>query len=158
MEIKEVTNDIHLKLAKDLFNLTWDLIEKSERTAEDDEKMIYAANASRFHWGYVGTSLNFARGEWQISRVYALLKRSEPALYHAKKSLELCLINELGELDLGFAYEAMARAATVQGDQRAQEKYLELAEEVASKMTEIENQSWLLKNIKTVKTNTIPTW
>ena len=36
-------------LAVDLFNYTWTLIEKPDRTAEDDA-MIHAAHASRHHW------------------------------------------------------------------------------------------------------------
>ena len=42
--------------------------------------MLHAAHASRFHWGEVGEPVNFARGEWQISRVYAVLGRPEPAI------------------------------------------------------------------------------
>ena len=45
--------------------------------------MIHAAHASRHHWAAVGTGVNLARGEWQISRVYVTLGRGEPALFHA---------------------------------------------------------------------------
>ncbi|QOY38334.1 hypothetical protein AWH56_012845 [Anaerobacillus isosaccharinicus] len=118
--------------------------------------MLYGANASRFHWGFVGTPLNFARGEWQIARVYALLGRSEPALYHAEKSLALCIKNELGDFDLGFAYEAMARAYAVQENKIEFDKHMQLAKQTAKKVTIEDNQKWLLKNIETVQTNTIP--
>lgn len=156
MEINGIDQNTHTKLAKDLFNLTWDFIEKTDRTKEDNETMLYAANASRFHWGFVGTPLNFARGEWQISRVYALLGRSEPALHHAENSLEVCIKNELGDFDLGFAHEAMARAYSVQGNAMEYDKHMQLAEQTAKNVTNEENQKWLLKNIETVQTNTIP--
>lgn len=113
----DVDSEVHKKLAAELFNVAWELIEKTDRSDTDDETMVNAAHASRFHWGKVGTPLHFARGEWQISRVYSLLGRSEPALLHAKKSLELCLVNHLGDFDTGFAYEATARAYAIQGDQ-----------------------------------------
>jgi hypothetical protein len=80
----------HRKFAVELFNLTWSLLDKKDRTKEDDDRMIHAAHASRFHWGEIGTPLEFERGEWQISRVYSALKRSEPATYHAKRCLEIC--------------------------------------------------------------------
>ena len=46
-----------------------------------------AARASRFHWGEVGEPVNRVRGEWQCSRVYAVLGRAEPALWHARRCL-----------------------------------------------------------------------
>lgn len=146
----------HKKMAIDLFNLTWDLIEKQDRTEDDNDTMIYAANASRYHWGGVGTPLNFARGEWQISRVYAMLGRAEPALHHAKKSMELCLKHDLGAFDLGFAYEAMARAYAVHGDIGEQDHYLGLAQETAQQVENEENKNWLLRNITSVSTGAIP--
>ena len=41
-------------------------------TREDDDRMLHAAHASRFHWGEAPECRpeNLARGEWQISRVY----------------------------------------------------------------------------------------
>ncbi|MEH7883539.1 hypothetical protein V7654_04360 [Bacillus sp. JJ1609] len=146
----------HKKMAIDLFNLTWDLIEKKDRTEAENDTMIYAANASRYHWGIVGSPLNFARGEWQLSRVYAILDRAEPALHHANKSLMLCLENDLGDFDLGFAYEALARANAVNGDLAEQERNIELALETAEKVEKEENKNWLLKNIEAVSTGVIP--
>ena len=49
--------------------------------------MIHAAHAARYHWSKVGTKANLARGEWQVSRVYTVLERPEPALYHAHRCL-----------------------------------------------------------------------
>ena len=40
----------HRKFAVELFNLTWSLLDKKDRTREDDERMVHAAYASRFHW------------------------------------------------------------------------------------------------------------
>ena len=79
--------------AVDLFNHVWTLIELPERTPEQDDEMIHAAHASRHHWAAVGTGVNLARGEWQISRVYVTLGRGEPALFHAGRCLAYCEAN-----------------------------------------------------------------
>jgi hypothetical protein len=146
----------HKQMAIDLFNLTWDLIEKQERTESDDDTMLYAAMASRYHWGIVGTPLNFARGEWQISRVYAILGKGKAALHHARKSEKLCLEHELGPFDLGFAYEARARAHAVSSETADQERYIGLALQTAEKVDMEANKTWLLKNINAVSTGLIP--
>ena len=75
------------QLAVDLFNHVWTLLGTPGRSPETDDEMIHAAHASRCHWGEVGSPANLGRGEWQISRVYATLGRSEPALYHARRCL-----------------------------------------------------------------------
>ena len=53
------------------------------------DEMIHAAHASRFHWSRAEgvTTINLARGEWQCCRVYAVLGRGEPALWHARRCL-----------------------------------------------------------------------
>jgi len=40
----------HKKMAVDLFNRTWDLLDKSERTPEENDELVHAGHASRYHW------------------------------------------------------------------------------------------------------------
>ncbi|HTZ44610.1 MAG TPA: hypothetical protein VMB79_12180 [Jatrophihabitans sp.] len=104
------------RLAASLYNATWDLLDKPDRTQAEDDAMIHGAHASRHHWGQVGAPENFARGEWQCSRVYAVLGRAEPCLHHARRVLEICQANGIGSWDLAFAHEALARGYAVAGD------------------------------------------
>ena len=45
-------------LAIGLFNYTWTLLENPDRTPEQDDEMLHAAHASRYHWGEVGEPAN----------------------------------------------------------------------------------------------------
>ncbi|MFL5736268.1 MAG: MerR family transcriptional regulator, partial [Actinomycetota bacterium] len=116
-------------LAAGLFNETWTLLERADRTADDDDRMVHVAHASRFHWGNVGSPENLAIGEWQISRVYAVLGRAEPALHHANRSLQLCRDRGVGDSALAYAYEALARASLVAGDRTESARFAKLARE-----------------------------
>jgi hypothetical protein len=78
---------LHRFFASSLFNRVWDLLEEPDRSEAEDEEMLYAAHASRYHWGVVGEPVNLVRGEWQVSCVYAVLKRGSDALHHAQRSL-----------------------------------------------------------------------
>src|SRR5690242_20396146 len=102
------------QLGVDLFNTTWSLIQ----SREDDALMVHAAHASAYHWAVAPecAPANRARSEWQLARVYALVGRAEPALHHAHECLRWCEEHELGDWDLGFAYEAIARARKVAGE------------------------------------------
>ncbi|HEY6016427.1 MAG TPA: hypothetical protein VIU16_06550 [Gaiellaceae bacterium] len=118
------------QLAVDLFNHCWTLLARDRRSRDEDDEMLHAAHASRFHWGRVGGPENRARGEWQCSRVYCVLGRAEPALHHARRCLELCEEHGLADWDLAFAYEALARAHRVAGDDGEAERFRELARTV----------------------------
>jgi hypothetical protein len=136
--------EFHKKVAIDLFNLTWDLMERQDRTVEETDRMIHAAHASRHHWGEIGTPVEFERGEWQISRVYSILGRAEPALYHAGRCLQICQENDIGDFDIAFAYEGMARAHAIAGQTDESSKYIELAKGAADGIEKKEDRDYFM--------------
>lgn len=85
--------------------------------------MLQLAHASRYHWGLVGTHLNQAVGDWQISRVYASLGQADLALRYAKRCLSACRKKGLGET-VPSACEAVARAYAVAKDPKRADEYL----------------------------------
>jgi hypothetical protein len=141
---------LHRKFAVDLFNYTWELLDKTNRTQEDDDTMLNAAHASRFHWEKAGGPLNLARGEWQVSRVYCVLKRSEPALYHARRCLEVCETNDIGDFDLAYAYEAMARACAIAEQADESRRFLAQAIEAGKAIVEEDDREIFEKDIQTI--------
>jgi DNA-binding transcriptional MerR regulator len=139
-------------LAAQLFNETWRLMEQENRSTFDDDRMIHTAHASRYHWGQAPTATpaNLARGEWQISRVYAVLHRAEPALHHAQRVLEICQDNKIGDWDLGFAYEAIARAYAVAGDEQQARAYTDQALAAAEEIAQDAEREMLLADLETI--------
>jgi hypothetical protein len=102
-----------------LFNAVWEMLDAPDRTAAQDDQMVHAAHASRWHWsqaGELGGDQQRAVGEWQCSRVYAVLGRGEPALHHATACLAICEDAGLGDWVIAAAYEALTRASAVAGD------------------------------------------
>jgi len=150
-EEKKHSEEEHKKFAVGLFNFTWSLLDKKNRTEEEDDKMIHAAHASRYHWGEIGKPVHFERGEWQISRVYSVLKRSEPALYHAKRCLHICKEIKIGDFDIAFAHEAMARAHATAGDKSECQKFLQLAKEAGEKIKKKEDREYFSGELKTIE-------
>ncbi len=107
------------RVAVDLFNHVWARLEQSERSTAEDDDMLHAAHASRWHWGQVGGAQEIAVGEWQCSRVYAVLRRAEPALPHAHRCLEFAGHDDVAAFVAASAYEALARAHIVAADMDA---------------------------------------
>jgi DNA-binding transcriptional MerR regulator len=139
-------------LAAQLFNETWRLMETEGRSRQDDDRMIHTAHASRYHWGQVPTATpaHLARGEWQISRVYTVLGRTEPALHHARRVLDLCQEHGIGDWDLAFAYEALARAHAVAGNARQAREYTDQALAAAEDIAEDGERDMVLADLETI--------
>lgn len=144
------TPEIHRHFAVTLFNRVWNLLDLDERTPDENIQMTHAAHASRYHWGECGTFLNLARGEWQISRVYAVQGLVHSAKHHAEYCLSLCQENDLGVFDLGFAYEALARSYSLENDKAMAEEYIKAAEEIADQIGKEEDRDWLLSNLDSI--------
>lgn len=120
-----MTKDEHRSLAVKAFNGTWDLIDKKNKSKREVLEMIHMAHTSRHHWKEAGgTELNLARGEWQISHVYSLAGLGESALFHAEAYFDSVKENDFRDFDLVFAYEALAYAHKVLGNEELKEKYL----------------------------------
>jgi tetratricopeptide (TPR) repeat protein len=115
----------HRRLAIDLFNRSWELLELAGRTPAQDDELIHTVHASCYHWRVVGTPANLARGENQCARVYAALGRPEAALHHASRALELVRAggDGLEDWDLASALEVAARAHLAAGNRDEAERY-----------------------------------
>lgn len=128
--VEACMNIDHRRLGIDLFNHTWTFLEKPERTAAEDDAMIHAAHASRYHWSQATQEPKHqARGEWQLARVYTVAGRPEPAIYHARKCLEWCERGRVEDWDIAFAHEALARAHKLAGNAADAERHKRLARE-----------------------------
>lgn len=143
--------EFHEKMGKNLFNKTWDLMDKKERTPDDDLEMIHSAHSSAYHWRQFGEPINFQRGEWQVSRVYARLNLAEACLYHAEKCLELTKKHDIKDFDLAFAYEAMARAYAIAGNKEEKEKYIDCAKKATDAIKDDEDKKYALSEIASIK-------
>ena len=138
------------KLAVDLFNYVWTLLEKDGRSERESERMIDAAHASRFFWDEIGEPVNHARGEWQISRAYATARRADPALYHARRCLEICEEHGIADFDLAYAYEALARAHGVAGESDAATRYESQARRAGEKIAEQDDRELFFGDLETL--------
>jgi hypothetical protein len=138
------------RLGVTLFNSTWAYLENEARTRDDDDAMLHMAHASAHHWRQVGKPENFARSEWQCSRVYAVLGRAEPCLHHARRTLEICEEHRLGDFDLAFAYEALARGHAIAGDSEKARACIEQARAAAADISEQDDRELLLSDLATI--------
>jgi hypothetical protein len=142
----------HRRLGVEAFNHTWTLMEKPDRTREEDDEMLHEAHASAYHWLKAPGARpeNRARSEWQCSRVYTVLGRAEPAFHHARRCLELCEEHGIADWDLAFAHEALARAYGIAGRPEDAARHETLAREAAAQIADEEDREHLLDALETL--------
>lgn len=128
------------RLATDLFNLVWVLLERPGRSAADDDRMLHAAHASRYHWGEIGQPTQLAVGEWQCARVYSVLGRAEPALHHARRCAEIVAAHDLPEWLAASSHEALTRAYALAGDRAEALRQRGLARAALQRITDPEER------------------
>jgi DNA-binding transcriptional MerR regulator len=147
----DADRDDHRRIGVDLFNETWTLMERTDRSPEDDLAMLHTAHASAYHWSMaVHGPEHRARSEWQISRVHTVLGQPEAARYHAEACLRICEEHGIGDWDVAFAHEALARAAMLAGDRATMDDHLERARELGELIADPEDRVLLEQDLATI--------
>ena len=103
---------MHHYMGRQLNNQTWDLLGEIDRNDDDDERMVYFAKASLYHWRKSSQfePVNEQRGQWLLARVFAVLNRGDEALSHAENCMDITMNESFKDFDLAYAYEGKARA------------------------------------------------
>jgi hypothetical protein len=140
----------HYHFAVDYHGKTWELLDKAQRSRDEDERLLDYAHASLAHWRTAGGAVRHQRGEWMLARVYAVLGDGAAALEHAQRCFQIFKESEseMEEFDLPFVYEAIARAQAVAGNAAEARKFLDLARKAGEGIQEVEDRELFFKELQ----------
>lgn len=135
--------EAHAHFAKTLNGRVWELLGKPDRSRIENDEMLHAAFACIFHWKFAGGAVNQQRGEWLVSRVYAVLGNATEALRHAERCFEWTEAYriEMKDFDIAYAYEGLARAHGLAGNLDKEREYFELANKAGEVIANEEDKS-----------------
>lgn len=136
--------------ASHCFNAAWDLIDKPHRSPEEDRLLVELSQASLYHWRNRPdcTNKNLSVGYWQASRIQCLLGNAVEATRHAEACLGYC--EGLEPFYLGYAYEALARAAVVAAARDKAAQHLDKARAESSRIQDTEHRAMLDRDLDDV--------
>ncbi len=143
-ETKTYTLDeAHKHFAQSANGRVWELLQKHDRSPSENDEMLHAAHASAYHWEFVGSAVHLQRGEWLISHVHVVLGHANEALRHAERCFELTQANKelMQDFDIAYAFEGLARAHAMLGDQKMADEFLYLAEQAGNGIADEEDKS-----------------
>lgn len=126
----------HRQVAVELFNRTWELLDKDQRTDAEDAEMLTATFGSRYHWHQVGDAKNFSVSDWQVSRVACVLGYPDLAYEYGRRCLEGASAANLDSFYVGYGHEALARAARLAGNRDEVRHQLAAARELLDQVVD----------------------
>ncbi len=143
--------ELHHHFSKHCFNRASELMEQSHRTQEETKDMVNYSLASLFHWSKRAdcTQQQKSIGCWQISRCYTLAGDLDQGERYGK----LCLKFSMDEQPfyLGYAYEALARIASLKGNNQDKIHYLNKAKYQLKIITNPEEKSLLISDLESIR-------
>lgn len=141
----------HRYFAAHCFNSAWELIDKKDRTPDDDDQMIRLAQTSMWHWLQRDDrrDQNLCVGYWQLSRVCVLAGRIDDARRYGERSLKLGRNEE--PFYKGYAFETLARAEAAAGNREETVKYLSQARELSEEVSDPEWKKLLVDDLNDIK-------
>jgi len=133
--------EVHKFLSVDNFNKCWGLIDKTDRTEEETEQMIFLSISSLWHWQQRSdvTAENLSIAYWQLGRVYNLANRPLESLVYGEKCLKISLESHLAPFFIGYAYETITHSCLLMHEKEKALEYLDLAYGMLEKVEEKED-------------------
>ncbi|MBD3675638.1 MAG: hypothetical protein HUJ26_19170 [Planctomycetaceae bacterium] len=139
----------HKYFAPRLNGECWNLLDKEERTEEEDRRMLMAAFASCYHWLHVRNNLNQQRGEWLIARAFAALGDGENCLKHALRCMEWTekADDSYKDFDFAYAHEMLARGYALTGQTEKAAELRAKAKELGDQLADDEDRKYFLSDL-----------
>lgn len=105
--------------------------------------MLHLAHASLWHWTQRDdcTTQHLSVGYWLLARAYAVTNQGHDATRYANRCLEVS--QGLPPFYLGYAHEAAARAAILNGDTDHDAKHRAEAQQLAAQVSDAQERSLL---------------
>lgn len=140
----------HQKLAGQLFNRCWDLLETEPRDDVQNRELLTAALTSRFHWQTIGTEENLAVCDWMASRAFAAVGDGRAAVDFANAALTRAEGAGLGDWVVASMYEGLARAHAAAGDRASRDVAYARAERAVAAINDAEDRELIASQLATV--------
>ena len=121
------TDPLHRAVAVSCNNLAATLEELPQRSDEQRELMLQAAQGARVHWAIAGTWLETERAEYRLTLCWLKAGNATQAMFHARACLAIVEANGAVAFERFFAGEVLALAAKALGDKGAFSNALNIA-------------------------------
>lgn len=132
-------------------NLAGTLEHKTDRSTDERELMILAAQTARRYWERAGTWLETERAEYRLAMTWLQAGDSARAREHAQACLDIVAANGAVALERLFGWEALGLVEHAAGDPAAHAQALARAREAYAELDEAD-QAWCAASLEALAT------
>jgi tetratricopeptide (TPR) repeat protein len=145
---RAVDGDWHRSQAVTAHQEAWELLDRADRSRDEDAELVADAFASAYHWARANgrTAANAARGDYLIAKALLAVGRPEAALDWADRCLQACRDHGLVDFDLAYALEVRARSLWALD--RTEEAEVDWAAALAVPIAEAEDEEWFARDVR----------
>jgi len=147
-----VDEERHRQIATKTFSRCWDLLERRDRTRDDDAELLATAFASRYHWTHAGEEEQRIVGDWMISRAAADVGEAHLALTYAQRAYDAAQDTEVKDWLLASVAEGLTRAYAANGDVASREQWRTTTEELIAQIKDNEDRDLIAEQVASIPT------
>ena len=140
----------HRTIAVERYNHCWDLLERDERSQDEDVELLTAAFTSRYHWSFAGGPEQWTISDWMVSRAAADIGEGSLALTFALRASSAAQEFDAPDWLVASVAEGVARAYGALGDDRARDEWLVNAERLVAAIADDEDRDLIASQLASV--------
>jgi hypothetical protein len=140
----------HRRTAGETFNRCWELLEKANRTDEDNRELLTLAFVSRYHWSCVGAEEQMIMGDWMVSRAAAAIGEAHLAVRFAQRAYDRAQEADVPDWLGASVCEGLARAHVANGDLALRNQWYEAAVDLVERIEDHESKSLIADQLDSV--------
>jgi hypothetical protein len=148
--VHNVDDATQQELAAQLFNRSWELLDKSPRTSDEDVELLTVAFSSRYHWSFVGSSEQFIVGDWMVSRAAADVGEGQLALTFAQRAYDAAQNALIPDWLSASVCEGLARAYAAIGDSASRTEWFVAAQQLITLIDDDEDRELIASQLASV--------
>ena len=129
---QEEIDRFHRYFAIEANNRAWTLVEKADRSQDENRELLRVAGVSQWHWEAVGTEVHKARASMLMAEVYAQRGYGDAATRAGRTFAANVDGRDAPGWEVAFKHAILAHAASARGDAAEHTAEYAKAEEVAA--------------------------
>lgn len=137
-------------IAVERYNHCWHLLEKADRTRNEDTELLTSAFVSRYYWSLVGGTEQCIIGDWMISRAAASVGEGGLALRFALLANDHSMEAEASDWLIASTAEGLARAYAASGDLESRDRWITAAEFLIEAIVDPEDRQLIASQLASV--------
>jgi hypothetical protein len=147
----ETLQDVdHRKIAIESYSYCWGLLDRDDRSQDEDIELLTSACASRYHWSLAGGPEQWVVSDWMVSRAAAAIGEGSLSLAFALRATNAVPEFDAPDWLVASSAEGLARAYAALGSDQDRDEWLNTAESLVEAISDEEDRELIACQLASV--------